>query len=89
MTLIDLHMQDKFGKTARDYSHKIVFMSKLLSQACSRQIWLQAGLDEVKAQYQGKKDRNGKPNVNNSKLSPELNSRNSVLATYDKLISHF
>ena len=32
-TLIDLHTQDKFGKTARDYSHKIVFMGKMLYNA--------------------------------------------------------
>ena len=38
-TIIDLQAQDKFGKTARDYSHKIVFMSKLLNQAYTRYVW--------------------------------------------------
>ena len=30
---IDIFAQDAFGKSARDYSHKIVFMSKLLCRA--------------------------------------------------------
>ena len=30
---IDVFAQDAFGKSARDYSHKIVFMSKLLCKA--------------------------------------------------------
>lgn len=30
VALIDLHRQDSMGRTARDYAHKIVFMSKLL-----------------------------------------------------------
>ena len=33
LTLLDIHAMDSSGKTARDYSHKIVFISKLLYQA--------------------------------------------------------
>ena len=35
---IDVFAQDTFGKSARDYSHKIVFMSKLLCKAEIRQV---------------------------------------------------
>ena len=35
---------DKFGKTARDYSHKIVFMGKMLFIAYTKQVRRQAGL---------------------------------------------
>lgn len=46
-TIIDLRAQDKHGKTARDYSHKIVFMSKLLDQALKRHVWKQADLYSI------------------------------------------
>ena len=35
---IDVFAQDAFGKSARDYAHKIVFMSKLLCRAERRQV---------------------------------------------------
>ena len=35
---INIFAQDAFGKSARDYSHKIVFMSKLLCKAEIRQV---------------------------------------------------
>lgn len=49
-TLIDIHALDKYGKSARDYSHKIVFMSKLLYQAYTKQVWARANLYAVKAE---------------------------------------
>ena len=49
-TLIDLNAQDKVGRTPRDYSHKIVFMSKLLYKAQVRQVWLQADLKSLETE---------------------------------------
>ena len=76
-TVIDLSAQDKHGKTPRDYSHKIVFMSKLLNQAMKRHIWRQSDLHSIDTEIRKKRQM-----VEESKQA-----KAGVLATYDKLIS--
>ena len=93
--LIDLHAMDKFGKTARDYSHKIVFMGKMLFNAYTKQVRHQAGLFAYERELKKGTNNKEEAKIKNTdeKLVATTNSRptqvrSSVLENYDKLISH-